>query len=254
MAGSPGAPLAQVSSLRNPAEQASWERLQHPRLTQLWTGFFDLGLALARGNARTDTFTTALTASRTTRNDKITTYFNQIHGTARVQDVTSTIASAVRGGWSYERNFSPRMFVSTLNDYEHDGFQSLNLRFVAGGGVGVHAIRSDSVHLSLLGSGDYSHESFTRGLSRNSAEAMVGDDLVWKPAGATTVTQALRVFPNLSRGGEYRINFDLSAVTAVKKWLGWHVTASDRFLSDPVFGRQRNDILLSTGFRLSFAR
>jgi len=48
--------------------------------------------------------------------------------------------------------------------------------------------------------------------------------------------------------------FDLSTVTAVKRWLGWHVTASDRLVSNPVQGRQRNDLLLSTGFRLTFAR
>jgi hypothetical protein len=50
------------------------------------------------------------------------------------------------------------------------------------------------------------------------------------------------------------VNFDIGAVTALKKWLGWHVTASDRFLSNPVFGRQRNDLILSTGLRISFAK
>jgi hypothetical protein len=54
--------------------------------------------------------------------------------------------------------------------------------------------------------------------------------------------------------GQYRLTFDLSAVTALKKWLGWQLTFSDRFLSNPVQGRLRNDVLLSTGFRLSFAK
>jgi hypothetical protein len=36
--------------------------------------------------------------------------------------------------------------------------------------------------------------------------------------------------------------------------LAWHATFSDQFLSDPLFGRQRNDLILSTGFRVSFAR
>ena len=71
---------------------------------------------------------------------------------------------------------------------------------------------------------------------------------------ATSLTQSFRIFPNLSRTGEYRVNFDLGTVTTIKKWLGWQVTVSDRFLSNPVQGRQRNDLLLSTGFRVSFAR
>ncbi len=40
----------------------------------------------------------------------------------------------------------------------------------------------------------------------------------------------------------------------LKKWLGFHVTAADSFLSNPLFGRQRNDVLISTGLRISFAR
>jgi putative salt-induced outer membrane protein YdiY len=248
------APLAQVGAVRNPAEQRTWERLQHPGILELWTGFFDMGLALARGNARTDTLTSTFNATRVTRKDKLSVTFNQIYGSARVDNVTSTIASAVRGGWSYNRDVTPRLFVSTLNDYEHDRFQNLDLRFVAGLGLGANVIKEPNTSLSFTGGGDYMRETFMLGVARNSAEANVGDDFLHKFSPTTNVTQTFRFFPNLSHSGEYRVNFDLGAVTALKKWLGWHVTASDRFLSNPVFGRQRNDLLISTGLRVSFAK
>ena len=92
------------------------------------------------------------------------------------------------------------------------------------------------------------------GLHRNSAEANFGDNLLYKVFKGTSLNQAMRVFTNLTDTGAYRMNFDLGSSTLIKRWLGWHVTASDRFLSNPVQGRQRNDLLLSTGFRLSFAR
>ena len=247
------APLSGVVTLRNPAEQQSWEHLEHPRLYESWAGFFDIGLALARGNARTDTFTTTVNAARVTHHDKLLMTFNQIYGTARADGVTATIASAVRGGWSYSRNLSPRMFVSTLNEYEHDGFQNLDLRFVAGAGFGVNAIQHERLSLSFTGGGDYSRENFIDHLHRNSAEVNFGDDLIYKFLGASSVTQAFRIFPNVTETGDYRANFDLGGVTAIKRWLAWHVTASDRYLSNPVFGRQRNDLILSTGFRVSFA-
>ena len=38
-----------------------------PRILELWNGNFDLGLALANGNARSDSLTTAFTANRRTR-------------------------------------------------------------------------------------------------------------------------------------------------------------------------------------------
>jgi hypothetical protein len=48
--------------------------------------------------------------------------------------------------------------------------------------------------------------------------------------------------------------FDIDISSAIRKWLSWHVTGSDRFLSNPVPGTLRNDVLLSTGFRVTFAR
>jgi hypothetical protein len=247
-------PLAQVGAVRNPAEQRTWERLQHPGLLELWTGYFDLGLAFARGNARADTLTSNFNASRVTRKDKITLTFSQIRASARVNGVSAETAGAVRGGWSYNRDITPRFFVATLNDYEHDRFQGLDLRFVAGGGFGFNAIKNPNTNLSFLGSLDYSRENFIAGVHRDSAEANFGNDFMHKFSPTTSVNQSFRIFPNLSNSGEYRANFDIGAVTALKKWLGWHVTASDRYLSNPLFGRQRNDLLLSTGLRVSFAK
>lgn len=248
------ATFATVGDIRNPAEQHAWERLQHPGMLELWTGFYDTGLAVARGNARTYTLTNAFNATRVTRNDKITVTFSQIYGTATVNNVSSAVANAVRGGWSYDHTLRGRFFVSTLNDYEHDAFQNLQLRFVLGGGVGINAIKGDKTTLALSSGSDYERENFNQDFTRNSAEINFGDVLTHKFTSSMNLTQSFRYFVNLSQAGEYRVNFDMGAVTTLKKWLGWHVTASDRFLSNPVFGRQRNDMLLSTGFRLSFSQ
>jgi len=40
----------------------------------------------------------------------------------------------------------------------------------------------------------------------------------------------------------------------LKRWLAWQFTISDRYLSDPVEGNLRNDVLYTTGLRLKFAR
>ncbi|MGO9231693.1 MAG: DUF481 domain-containing protein [Bryobacteraceae bacterium] len=250
---SKSAPLAGISTIRDEAEQKKWEKLEHPGLGELWAGNFDLGLALARGNARTETLTNAFNAARVTKHDKISLHFNQIYATALVDGVSNATASAVRGGWAYNRDLNPRVFLTTLNEYEHDRFQSLDLRAVFGGGAGWNAVKGKKTTLSLQAGADYEREAFTT-LTRSSAEVNFGDDLLWKASAATSVTQSFRMYPNLSDTGQYRMNFDLTGVTAIKKWLGWHLTFSDRFVSDPLPGRLRNDVLLSTGLRVSFAK
>jgi putative salt-induced outer membrane protein YdiY len=248
------APLSGVSAVRNDAEQHNYERLQHPRFSELWIGNVDFGLALARGNSRTDTLTTAATAARVTSTDKLSVYFNQIHGTARVNDLTSLIASAVRGGWKYNRSVSKRAFLTGFDDYEHDRFQNLNFRLVAGLGAGMKALKTERAQMDVDAGVDYLRENFMDGLHRNSSEGNFGDAFVLKLSNVASLTQAARAFVNMQDRGAYRLNFDLQENTVLKKWLGWNVTASDRFLSNPVQGRQRNDLILSTGFRLTFAR
>jgi putative salt-induced outer membrane protein YdiY len=248
------APLADVKAVRDAAEQHSFERLLNPGLFELWNGNFDIGFANTTGNARSENLTTAFTATRRTRTDKIALYFNQIYGTARVNGVNSTTSNAVRGGWKYDRNLSPRAFLTGFNDYEHDVFQNLKIRFVAGGGAGFKAVKTKRTQLDFDAGVDYQRENFTDAPNRNSAEANFGDNLLFKVSKVTTITEAARMFTNLTDTGVYRFNFDLGTATAIKKWLGWQLTVSDRFLSNPVLGRERNDLLISTGFRLTFAR
>jgi hypothetical protein len=51
--------------------------------------------------------------------------------------------------------------------------------------------------------------------------------------------------------GEYRFSFDTTAVTRLSRSLGWQVTLSDRFNSNPIPGTKKNDLLLTTGLRVT---
>ena len=246
--------LSELAAIRNAETQKQYERLEKPGLLDLWAGFIDLGISGARGNARTSVFTVAAAASRETRTDKTAAYFNQIYSSALVDGVSATTAEATRGGWSYNRNLKPRLLWNLFNDYEYDRFQNLDLRFVLGTGLGYKVINQERKRLDLLGGAAYNHEKFNTPLTRNAAEGYWGDDFIYKPSGIVEFQQRLKVFHNVSDPGPYRINFDMSVVMNLNKWLAWHLTVSDRFLSEPVAGRQRNDVLYTTGLRLRFAR
>jgi len=57
-------------------------------------------------------------------------------------------------------------------------------------------------------------------------------------------------FPNLTNGGEYRVNFDTTLVTDISRRIGWQITLSDRYLSNPPPGFEKNDLLLTTGLKI----
>jgi len=40
----------------------------------------------------------------------------------------------------------------------------------------------------------------------------------------------------------------------VARWLSWQITASDRYLTNPAPGRKTNDLLISSGVRVTFSQ
>lgn len=249
---------SKVTGIRNAAEQkaheAQMERYRNPRLVDLWAGFVDLGFAQSTGNSITSTITSSANAARITKRDKINTYFTSIYSQNNLAGKASLTANSMRGGIGYSLNVSPKMFAYGSTDLEFDEFQKLDLRFVPAGGFGYHARKTEHTVLDLMGGGSLNREFFSTGLSRTSGEATFGDELSHKIfGGTTTVRQKLAIYPNLTRRGEYRINFDLSQATVLRKWLAWQVSFSNRWISNPLPGRKTNDLIITTGFRITFA-
>jgi hypothetical protein len=169
--------------------------------------------------------------------------FNQIYGTARVNNVTSGLRTPSAPDGRTTRH-PGRVFVAA-NQYDHDVFQKLDL-VVAGLGLAQRQGASTTLYWAS-NCLQRTFQGLMRLLKRVSATPPAD-------VGGHQHHPVFPMFPNMSNPGEYRVNFDLGAVTALNKWLGWQVSASDRYLSNPLFGRQRNDLLISTGLRLSFAK
>jgi putative salt-induced outer membrane protein YdiY len=245
---------AEVTTIRDDAEQKAYDRMLKPGLGQLWAGNASVGFAGTAGNAKTMTFTTGVKAVRVTNTDKTSLYFNAIKASALVNGKNADTAQAVRGGVAYDHNLNPRLFVNVFNDYEFDRFQNLDLRFVLGGGLGFHALKTERAQLDVLGGGDFNRSSYSTPLTQKSAEFYWGDDYSLKVAAATSLVQSFRMFNNLTTPGSYRMNFDIGASTKIAKWLNWNVSLSDRYLNHPAPGRKTNDFLYTTGLGITFAR
>jgi len=244
-----------VTSLRDADEQkkseAALERLQHPRLADLWAGSLDSGLGLVRGNSESSNFTFGLNAVRATARDKITFYTTSAFARSTVNSVTATTAQSIAGGVRYDLNVSDKSFAFGTVDLFNDRFQALDLRTVLGAGGGYHAVKNERTTLDLLVGGAFNREFFTT-FNRSSAEVLLGESFTHKFFASSALNEALFFYPNLSSTGDFRSTFSLGLVTKLTKVLSWQTSFNDYYLSDPVPGKKTNDLLLSTGLRLTF--
>jgi putative salt-induced outer membrane protein len=260
-AGSVEAPKVSITTLRSPAEQAAYEKSLHPGFREGWNGSVNAGFALTRGNSETKNLNIAFAATRKGFRDKLTLYTNSVYATNDLPTASPhTTANAIGGGSRYDHDLTPRVFGFANGDFYHDSLQNLDLRSLFGGGLGLHAIKSDVTALDLLAGANYTHESFSVPLNppdptttRNQAGLTLGDDFKHKLGKSTVFTQNLFFYPNLSQTGEYRGTFNLGLITKINKWLGWQNSFGDIYVSDPPTGKKKNDLLLSTGLNFSFA-
>ena len=259
-----------VKAIRDNATQAEIDRLQHPGLREYWSGLFDLGLSLTEGNSSTAALTIAGKASRVVPKNKLTLYYTEVYSRDSNESPAVTTANAIHAGVRDEFSLNPRVYVFAFTDFDEDALQHLDLRNVIGGGLGYHLIKSSKTQFDVFAGGSFNQEYFASytianpapppvlllepSQSRHSAEIVTGESLSTKLGPRTTVSEQVSFFPNLSSTGEYRVTFDANAVTKLKTWLGWQITFSDRYISDPPFGLKGNDLLLSTGLRLTFGK
>ena len=256
--GTKSEPLDAIAAVRNDAEEAVYqtaERLRlHPHLSDFWSSYFDAGLSLTRGNA--DNLSVALQgkAVREAPKNKFTVHEAYVEARSTVAGITSTTANQTIGDLRDDINLTDRFFVFGSTDLEHNPIQLLNFRYVLDAGAGYHVIKSMSTTFDLFAGGSYKQDQFSTGLIVKSAQALVGDELDYKLNDRAGISEQLTFYPNLSQRGQYFVTLDTTATTKLYKWISWQVTFSDRYLTNPVPGTMKNDLLLTTGLRMTFGK
>ena len=245
--------VATVAAIRSKDNYfAEVERYEHPGWGDLWGGFVEAGLSLSQGNSETINFALGASASRTTTNDKTSFYAASLYAQDSTTGESRTTANAIRGGGRYEYFITENLTPFVFTDMEHDEFQFLDLRLVLGGGLGWYLVKNDRSQFQIFGGGSYNYENFEVDESRNSAELLVGEDFSYQLSERVSFKEKFVIFPNLSDTGEFRMAFDAGIVTKMNDTFDWHLTVSDRYVSNPVSGAEENDLLLTTGVRISF--
>ena len=132
----------------------------------------------------------------------------------------------------------------------------------AGGSVeapreNVVVMRSDAEQLAWEKKQHYTQETptpvppnFQPHITRNLAAGTIGDQFMHKLSKNSEITQDAYFFPDFS-GGDFRATFDLGTVTKISKWLGWQNSFGDIYVSNPPAGKQKNDIVFTTGLNVT---
>lgn len=245
-------PQTDIKALRSPAEQAAYEASLHPPLTRGWKGGINLGFALTGGNSQTTNLAIAFNALRPTSTDKLSLYANTVYATNNAAiGVSSTTANNTHGGLRYDRNLTQKLFAFVNADFDSNALQDLNLRSLVGGGLGFHAIKSDTTTLDFLGGANYTRENYTT-FTRNSAALTAGDEFMHKFGASTVLIQKFFFYPDMSDLGQYHFTFNTGTVTKLSKWLGWQNSFDDIYVTNPPIGKKKNDIIFTTGLNIAF--
>lgn len=257
-------PLGQLSVVRSPDAQAAYEKSLHPSLVRNWSGGANAGFALARGNAQTTNLNFGFNGDRQTLNDKISLKAAMVYSSNDAPGGGVT-ANTVLGDARYNRNaYDNSLFWFVDGNFTHNALQGLNLQSIYTGGLGWHAIHSASTTLDVLSGLNYTRQSYgaipgsavpTPNVNRNLLGATVGEDFKHQFGSITTFTEDFNFYPDLSDAGQYNFAFDSAIDTKISKWLGWQVSFSDRYVSNPpILGTKSNDVVFSTGITTSFGK
>lgn len=220
-----------------------------------WSGTADLGLAASRGNSDSTNFTMGLKGTRTTDSTRLSLSLNSLQARDRgTSGSTITSANVVRTGARYEVNVSDHLFVFGFGNLESNRVQNLAMRDVFGGGAGIRVAQTKQGAFDLFTGASMNHEAFSAASAtpnRIAAEMLVGGQSSYSLSNRTSLAGRFSMYPNLTQRGEYRTVLDTSASTRLNSWLGWQVTLSQVYVSNPAQGARPSDMLLSTGLRFS---
>jgi putative salt-induced outer membrane protein YdiY len=243
-----------VLAVRNDAEQAAYEKSQHPSLSRGWDGAMDGGFELTRGNSETRNFRLAFQARRKTPRNELLLYTESLYSIDDLPTAQPHVtANENRGVARFNHDLTRRFFVFANTEFMTDALQDLNLRSVLGGGGGYHLLKGEKATLDVLGGANFTRENYVN-IQRNLMAGQFGDEFNYKFGKNTTLIQRFAFFPDLTDAGRnYRANLSVGTVTKIVKWFGWQNSLTDTYVTNPPLGKKRNEFMWTSGLHIAFS-
>lgn len=252
---------AGVESLRTPAEQAAFDKEQHPDWGHQWVMGLSANLGIASAASSSEQIGAAMTAVRQTKTDKTSLYFNSLYGRSNASGSYVDTADTIGGGLRYDHNVNPKFFYFGSSDFLNDQLQYLDLRTALNGGMGWHAYAKKKQSLNIFAGAGWTHEQYSGipsvGSQINSfANFDVGEDYTAKFGKASALTESFSFYPGLSgnASGNYQFNFATGYVTRLAGRFNWTTNFTDSYTSFPPAGVKSSSLTFTTGIGVTLSR
>lgn len=148
-----------VSVTRTP-ETTSQQQSSRGAPSHAWNGVANAGLDISRGNSPARTVAVNAAVTRVGTRDKLALFGASWHSRTGAGGSAATVVRSARGGARYDHDVTSRLFGFGFGEVEHGLLQLLDLRTVAGGGGGVHAIRTRSALLNFTAGAAFAHDAY----------------------------------------------------------------------------------------------
>ncbi len=225
---------------------------------QNWRGAGTVGYSLVRGDRDARTMSIGVNAVR--REPDLpgykerfrTNYLLNILLTNSEVSGVKTSANSVSTSLRQDVLFTSQNFAFGLMQFEHIQAQSVDLRQTYGGGIGHDLMARPNFNMQLLGGLTFAHTAFSTNEIRREGEALIGQKIGWKLTPNIGLAHSFDFYPNLSTMGEYRFDTSTTLTTRLSSRFSFNTTVADRFLSQPLAGHQRNELVFTTGLGVNF--
>lgn len=184
--------------------------------------------------------------------------FINVTSSSGVTTSANTLSSDFQQDFFFSRN--PHNFIFLEAQLDHIEPQNIQLRQTYGGGYGRDVLQKPSISLSLRAGTTYVREHFMPALAqqnggillRNNAEALLGEKFSFDIFKHFDFTHELDVYPSLTTAGNYRFDTVSAISTPISPLFSIQAQFTDHFLSQPLPGTEKNDLIFSTGVGFKF--
>jgi hypothetical protein len=226
-----------------------------------WKGSGSLGYVVQESSQHSASFSTGFNAARTEpkleglpprRRSSLSfnMAFINLTNAAGVKTSDNTLNSFARQDFFFGGEASNFLFVEGA--FDHIESQQLSLRQTYGGGLGRDLIRRPRFTMSIRGGLTYVRTSFETGELRNDMEALAGEKVTLTIFKHLNLNHAFDVYPNLTSAGNYRFDTITTLSLPIYHRFSFQISLTDNFLSNPIPGTERNNLIMSTGLGINF--